>query len=78
MSVVTIGELGSGRRNGRQIADGLRADYVDREIIAEVVHSSGRRKRTKGDTAEQCPGRIAEAWDTAAWAEGIAFGKYLL
>jgi cytidylate kinase len=39
MSVVTIrGQLGSGAREvGRQVAESLHADYVDREIIAEVA-----------------------------------------
>jgi cytidylate kinase len=66
MSVVTIrGQLGSGAPEvGRQIADRLHADYVDREIIAEVAR---RLQRQEQDViAKEMPpstfmGRIAEA-----------------
>jgi cytidylate kinase len=66
MSVVTIrGQLGSGASEvGRQIADRLHADYVDRKIIAEVA---GRLHRQEQDVmAKEMPpgsllGRIVEA-----------------
>jgi cytidylate kinase len=66
MSVVTIrGQLGSGAPEvGRQVADRLHADYVDREIIAEVA---ARLHRQEQDViAKEMPlssllGRIAEA-----------------
>jgi cytidylate kinase len=66
MFVVTIrGQLGSGAPEvGRQIADRLHADYVDREIIAEVA---ARLHRQEQDViAKEMPpstfvGRIAEA-----------------
>ncbi len=66
MSVVTIrGQLGSGAPEvGRQIADRLHADYVDREIIAEVATRLHRREHEV--IAKEMPpssllGRIAEA-----------------
>jgi Cytidylate kinase-like family len=66
MSVVTIrGQLGSGAPEvGRQVADRLHDDYVDREIIAEVA---ARLRRREQDVMEkEMPpgsllGRIAEA-----------------
>ena len=47
MSVVTIrGQLGSGAPEiGRQIADRLHADYVDREIIAKVAARLRRQEQ---------------------------------
>ncbi len=66
MPVVTIrGTLGSGAPEiGKQIADRLHIDYVDREIIAEIAE---RLKRPKYDVeAKEMPpgslvGRIVEA-----------------
>ena len=66
MFVVTIrGQLGSGAPEvGRHVADRLHADYVDREIIAEVA---ARLHRQEEDViAKETPpssllGRIAEA-----------------
>jgi cytidylate kinase len=66
MSLVTIrGRLGSGAPEiGRQVADRVQADYVDREIIAAVA---GRLHRQEQDVTakEMLPGsflgRIAEA-----------------
>jgi cytidylate kinase len=82
MSVVTIrGQLGSGAPEvGRQIADRLRADYVDREIIAEVAARLQRREQEV--IAKEMPpgslvGRIAEALGHN-YAFGDAFaGAYL-
>ena len=66
MSVITIrGQLGSGAPEvGRQIADRLHADYVDREIIAEVA--ARLRRQEQEVIAKEMPpssllGRIAEA-----------------
>ncbi len=66
MSVVTIrGRLGSGAPEiGKQVAEKLQADYVDREIIAKVAR---RLQREEQDViAKEMPpssllGRIAEA-----------------
>lgn len=66
MSVVTIrGQSGSGAAEvGRQIADRLHVDYVDREIIAEVAARLHRQEREV--VAKEMPpgsllGRIVEA-----------------
>ena len=66
MSVVTIrGQLGSGAPEvGRQVADRLQADYVDREIIAEVAARLQRQEQEV--IAKEMPpssllDRIAEA-----------------
>jgi cytidylate kinase len=66
MSVVTIrGQLGSGAPEvGRQIADKLHTDYVDREIIAEVaarLHRQEWEVIAKEIPASSLLGRIAEA-----------------
>jgi cytidylate kinase len=82
MSVVTIrGQLGSGAPEiGRQVADRLYADYVDREIIAEVAARLHREEREV--IAKEMPpgsflGRIAEALGTGyAFGDGMA-GAYL-
>jgi len=65
MSVVTIrGRLGSGAPEiGKLVADKLHADYVDREIIAEVAQLLNAQPRDV--TAKEMPpgsflGRIAE------------------
>jgi cytidylate kinase len=79
MSVVTIrGQLGSGAPEiGRQIADRLHADYVDREIIAKVA-ARLRRQEQEVIEKEMPPssvlGRIAEALGRS----GVGFeGAYL-
>ena len=82
MSLVTIhGQLGSGASEiGRQIADRLQANYVDREIIAEVAARLHREEREV--VAKEMPpgsflGRIAEAPGTScALGDGMA-GAYL-
>src|SRR4030042_5567530 len=80
MSVVTIrGQFGSGASEvGRQIADRLHADYVDREIIGEVA---ARLHRQEQDIiAREMPpgsllGRIVEALGRSG---GVGFeGAYL-
>ncbi len=82
MSVVTIrGQLGSGAPEiGKQVADLLGADYVDREIIAEVA---ARLQRQEEEVIEkEMPpstrlGRIAEALQHSL-AYGVGFeGAYL-
>ena len=82
MSVVTIrGPLGSGAPEvGRQIANRLQADYVDREIIAEVAARLHRKEQEV--IAKEMPpssllGRIAEALTHSyAFGDGMA-GAYL-
>jgi cytidylate kinase len=77
MPVVTIrGQLGSGATEiGREVAARLHADYVDREIIAEVA---GRLQRQEEEVIEkEMPpssrlGRIAEALKN-----GLAYGAGL-
>ena len=80
MSVVTIrGQLGTGAPEvGKQIADRLHSDYVDREIIAEVA---ARLHRQEQDViAKEMPpssflGRIVEALGRGG---GMGFeGAYL-
>ncbi len=76
MPVVTIrGLLGSGAPEiGRQVADRLHIDYVDREIIAEVA---ARLRRHEQDVVEkEMPrggllGRIAEALEHTYGFEGV-------
>jgi len=83
MSIVTIrGQLGSGAPEvGRQIADKLQADYVDRELIAEVAT---RLQHDEQEViAKEMPptsllGRIAEALGRSGTFGGEAFaGAYL-
>ena len=82
MSLVTIrGQLGSGAsETGRQIADRLQANYVDREIIAEVaarLHREEREVIAKEMPPSSFLGRIAEALGTSyAFGDGMA-GAYL-
>jgi len=82
MSLVTIrGQLGSGASEaGRQIADRLQANYVDREIIAEVaarLHREEREVIAKEMPPSSFLGRIAEALGTSyAFGDGMA-GAYL-
>ncbi|MCX5909479.1 MAG: cytidylate kinase-like family protein [Deltaproteobacteria bacterium] len=82
MSLVTIrGQLGSGAPEiGRQVADLLHADYVDREVIAEVA---ARLHRQEQDVLEkEMPpssllDRIAEALQRSLpFGEGFE-GAYL-
>jgi len=75
MSIVTIrGDLGSGAREiGKQVADKLGIDYIDREIIADVAGQLKQSKEVIADK-EMPPGtvlgRIAEALGRAAEAYG--------
>jgi cytidylate kinase len=82
MSLVTLrGQLGSGAPEvGREVANRLHADYVDREIIAEVAARLHRREQDVMEK-EMPPGsflgRIAEALGRN-YAFGDAFaGAYL-
>ena len=78
MSVVTIrGKLGSGAPEiGKIIAEKLHADYVDREIIADVAQ---RLRRSKEEIAgkEMPPGslggRISEALEHNAYYRASAY-----
>jgi cytidylate kinase len=82
MSVITIrGQLGSGAQEvGRQVADRFQADYVDREIIAEVAAQLHRQEQEV--IAKEMPpssllGRIAEALEHSyAFGDALA-GAYL-
>ncbi len=82
MPIVTIrGQLGSGAPEvGRLVADRLHADYVDREIIAEVAAKLHRQEQEV--IAKEMPpssllGRIAEALEHSyAFGDGMA-GAYL-
>jgi hypothetical protein len=82
MSLLTIrGQLGSGAPEiGRQVADVLHANYVDREIIAEVAARLHRREKdviAKEMLPSHLLGRIAEALERAA-PFGVGFeGAYL-
>ena len=82
MSLVTIrGQLGSGASEaGRQIADRLQANYVDREIIAEVaarLHREEREVIAKEMPPTSLLGRIAEALERSfVYGDGMA-GAYL-
>lgn len=81
MPVVTIrGQLGSGAPEiGKQVADLLHADYVDREIIAEVA--AGLQRQEEEVIEKEMPpsshlGRIAEALQHSL-AYGVGFeGAY--
>ncbi|OGP92414.1 MAG: hypothetical protein A2157_08035 [Deltaproteobacteria bacterium RBG_16_47_11] len=82
MSVVTIrGQLGSGAPEiARQIADRLQANYVDREIIAEVAARLQRKEEeveAKEMPATSLLGLIAEALErNYAFGDALA-GAYL-
>ena len=74
MSIITIrGQLGSGAPEiGKQVASRLQADYIDRQIIAEVAARLDRQEQEV--IAKEMPpssllGRIAEAL-----GHGLAFG----
>jgi len=83
MSIVTIrGQLGSGAPEvGRKVADKLHADYVDRELIAEVAMRLQREEQEV--IAKEMPptsllGRIAEALGHGGTFGGEAYaGAYL-
>ena len=82
MSLVTIrDQLGGGAPEiGRQIAELLHADYVDREIIAEVAAQLHRQEQdvlAKERPPSSLLGRIAEALERSA-PFGVGFeGAYL-
>ena len=82
MSLVTIrGQLGSGVSEvGRQIADRLQANYVDRQIIAEVavrLHREDREVIAKEMPPTSFLGRVADVLGTSyTFGEGVA-GTYL-
>jgi cytidylate kinase len=82
MSVVTIrGQLGSGASEvGRLIAEKLHADYVDRQIIAEVATRLHRQEReivAKEKPPSGLLGRITEALGrNYGFGDGLA-GAYL-
>jgi cytidylate kinase len=82
MSLITIrGQMGSGAPEiGKEVAERLGVNYVDREIIAEVAARLDRQE--KDVLAKEMPpssllGRIAEALEHAA-PFGVGFeGAYL-
>jgi cytidylate kinase len=82
MPVITIrGQLGSGAPEiGRQVADRLQIDYIDREIIAQVAAKLHRREQEV--IAKEMPptnllGRISEALErTSGFGDAFA-GAYL-
>ena len=82
MSLVTIrDQLGGGAPEiGRQIAELLHADYVDREIIGEVAAQLHRQEQdvlAKERPPSSLLGRIAEALERSA-PFGVGFeGAYL-
>jgi cytidylate kinase len=82
MFLVTIrGQLGSGASEvGRQIADRLQANYVDRQIIGEVaarLHRDEREVIAKEMPPTSFLGRVAEALGISyVFGEGVA-GTYL-
>ncbi len=82
MPVVTIrGQLGSGAaETGREVANRLQADYVDREILAEVAARLHRKEPEV--TAKEMPpgsflGRIAEALEKSYALGDSMSGAYL-
>lgn len=82
MALVTIrGDLGSGAPEiGRQIADLLQADYVDRKIIAEVAARLGREEQDvieKEMPPSSLLGRIAEALERSVSFDVGFEGAYL-
>jgi cytidylate kinase len=82
MPVVTIrGQLGSGATEvGKEVADRLNVDYVDRQIIARVAARLNRKEQEVA--AKEMPpsslfGRIMEALEQgSAYGDGLA-GAYL-
>jgi cytidylate kinase len=82
MSVVTIrGQLGSGAPEvGRHVADRLHADYIDREIIAEVaarLHRQEQEVIAKEMPPSSLLGRIAEALEHSSSLDVGFEGAYL-
>jgi len=82
MSLVTIrGPLGSGAPEiGRQVADRLHADYVDREIIAEVaarLHRQEQEVIAKEMPSSSLLGRIAGALEHSYGFDVGIEGAYL-
>ncbi len=82
MSLVTIrGHLGSGAPEiGKQVAERLHADYVDREIIAKVAARLQRQEAEVGEKespASSLLGRIAEALEYGYASDLSAAGAYL-
>ena len=82
MSVVTIrGQLGSGAPEiGKKVAELLHADYVDREIIAQVAARLQRQEEKvmeKEMPASSLLGRIAEALEYCYPSELGVAGAYL-
>jgi len=82
MALVTIrGQLGSGAPEiGKLVADKLHADYIDREIIAQVA--SRLRRREEDVHAKETPptgllGRIAEALGHNLPLDAGIAGSYL-
>ena len=82
MALVTIrGQLGSGAPEiGKLVADKLHADYIDREIIAQVA--SRLRRREEDVHAKETPptgllGRIAEALGHNLPSDAGIAGSYL-
>ncbi|MGA2959089.1 MAG: cytidylate kinase-like family protein [Thermodesulfobacteriota bacterium] len=82
MSVVTIrGQLGSGAPEiGKQVAERLHADYIDREIIAKVAARLQRQEAEVGEKempASSLLGRIAEALEYSYASDVGSAGAYL-
>jgi hypothetical protein len=83
MSIATIrGQLGSGAPEiGKLVANKLYADYVDREIIAEVagiLHRHKRDIRAKEMPPGSLAGRVAEALGGHGYIFGVDYrGAYL-
>ena len=78
MPIVTIrGQMGSGAHEiGRQVAAGLHADYIDREIIAEIAEHLRRTK--EGVAGKEMPpgtiwGRLVEALGRSGSIEAAAY-----
>jgi cytidylate kinase len=79
MPVITIrGQLGSGAPEiGKLVAEKLRYDYVDREIVAEVAAQLGYSKRkieAKEMPAGTLTGRISEALNHSYPMDGAGGG----
>lgn len=82
MSIVTIrGQLGSGAPEiGKEVAERIHADYVDREIIAQVAERMEAKQEEV--TAREMPpgsllGRIAEALEHSYIADFGLAGAFL-
>jgi hypothetical protein len=82
MPVVTIrGQLGSGATEvGKEVADRLHVDYVDRQVIARVaarLHRKEQEVMAKEMPPSSLLGRIVEALEQgSAYGDGLA-GAYL-